>query len=139
MNELKNKMVELYETYKYDWMNFLIGDDQLTFHHIKKIEDGGPTTIDNGALLTNRAHSYLHNIERIDKEIYLKINLILKEINKQKKAPTKLQRDRIQLLLIKYEVKNADKIIKKKEHIGKNRKHIAVLRRKKLQLNYQER
>lgn len=88
MNDIKALMIEIYETYKYDWMNFKIDDEEVTYHHIIKEENGGKVTLDNGALLTSRAHEYLHMIERMDLDIYEMINKIFKNINDQKHAPT---------------------------------------------------
>ena len=137
MNSIKETMIEIYKPIKYDWMNYLIVDNDITYHHIVKVEDGGERTVDNGALLTSKAHTYLHKIEGIDKEIYTKLNKVFKEINNQKKEPTKLQRKKIQLLLMKFEIKNADKLIKRKEHIiSKRRKIVAIRRRKEIQ-NYE--
>ena len=114
-------MIKIYNTYTMDWMNYLIIDEELTYHHIKKVEEEGKTTLDNGALLTNRAHEYLHKIERLDKDIYNKINNVFKEINTSKQEPTKEQRLIIDLLLYEFELRNVNKIIKKKANIGKKR------------------
>ena len=133
MKKVKNKMIEIFNTYQYDWMNFLIKDNDLTYHHIVKAENGGKRTIDNGALLTNRAHVYLHMMENIDKESYEKLNEIFKEINNQKKPLTYYQRDKIQLLLLKYEIKNINRIVKRKEKLGKHKTYVAVARRIKSQ------
>jgi len=134
MNKLKNKMMFIYNTYEYDWMNFVVRDD-LTFHHIEKEENGGKATIENGALLTSRAHEYLHKIENIDLDIYLKINEIFKQINSQLSEPTMIQRQMIQLYLLEFEINNVDKIIKKEENLGKERTKIAILRRINLRIN----
>ena len=101
-----------------------------------KAENGGKITIDNGALLTQRAHNYLHLIERIDIDIYNRINVVLKEINENKSEPTIIQRKKIDLLLYEFEVKNADRIIKKKERLGKRRVLKAHEKRIKSQMGY---
>lgn len=132
MKHTKIAMINIYKTYEYDWMNFLINND-LTYHHIKKEEDGGLYTIENGALLTDRAHAYLHRIERVDYEIYKEINKVFKQINIQRDEPNDSQKLKIQLLLLKYELKNADKLIKRKEKLGKNRRYVATLRRRNSQ------
>ena len=129
MKNIKEDMIKIYKTYNLDWMNYIITDNDLTYHHIVKIEEGGKTTIDNGALLTQRAHNYLNTIEKTDIDIYNRINEILKEINNNKSEPTKIQRQKIDLLLFEFEVKNVDKIIKKKEKLGKNRTTVAHMRR----------
>ena len=129
MKNIKEEMIKIYNTYKLDWMNYIIINNDLTYHHIIKIEEGGKTTIDNGALLTQRAHNYLNIIEKTDIDIYNRINKILKEINNNKSEPTIVQRQKIDLLLFEFEIKNVDKIIKKKENLGKNRIVVAHKRR----------
>ncbi len=129
MNEVREKMLKKFNPIDLDWMNYLIVDNDLTFHHIKKAELGGKCTINNGALLTTRAHQYLHMIERIDIEIYNRINKVFKEINDNKQSPTDIQREKIELLLLEFEIKNVDKIIKKKENLGKRRTLVAHQRR----------
>ena len=136
MNKLKEEMIKIYKTYTLDGMNYLIINNDITYHHIIKEENGGKVTYDNGALLTRRAHNYLHLIERIDIDIYNRINEVLKEINNNKKEPTNLQRQRIDLLLYEFEIKNVDKIIKKKENLGKKRTSTAHKRRIKSQMGY---
>ena len=79
-----------YCTYQKDWMGFKVTkENPLTFHHIKKEEDGGHKTVDNGALLTKLAHRYLHNIEHYDMGLYEWLNSILKRINNSKSEPQK--------------------------------------------------
>jgi hypothetical protein len=70
MNNTKLKMLKIYniEETKLDFMGYKIdrnqtGDLEVEFHHIEKKENGGEKRIRNGALLTTRAHSYLHSIE----------------------------------------------------------------------------
>ena len=46
--------------------------DRLNFHHLKKKCDGGPATIENGALLNRDAHDYLHKQE--GKQLYEELN-----------------------------------------------------------------
>lgn len=133
MNEIKREMIEIFDPLKHDWMNYLVNDD-LTYHHIVKKENNGKRSIDNGALLTQRAHTYLHYIENIDIDLYDKINDVFKEINAQRKAPNFNQKIRIELLLFEFELLHCNKIVKKKENRGKDRYKIATLRRIKSQL-----
>jgi len=134
MLEITKEMINIYKTYKIDWMNYIIIDNDITFHHIIKEENGGKKEFSNGALLTSRAHEYLHSIERNDIDIYNRINNIFISINKQKHAPSYKQREKIDLLLLEYEIKNADKIIKKKHKLGKKRVSVATKIRKYSQL-----
>ena len=129
MNDVTVEMIKIYGTYKFDWMNYKICKDDLTYHHIIKKENGGKLTIENGALLTKRAHEYLHSIERLDVDLYERINNVLKEINDQKKSPSTNQREKINLLLLEFEIKYADKIIKKCKKLGKKRVMVATNRR----------
>ena len=136
MNKVKEEMIKIYNTYNLDWMDYYVEGNDLTYHHIVKAENGGKITIDNGTLLTQRAHNYLHLIERIDIDIYNRINAVLKEINENKSEPTIIQRKKIDLLLYEFEVKNADRIIKKKERLGKRRVLKAHEKRIKSQMGY---
>ncbi len=133
MNNIKKEMIDIYELGEYDWMNYKINeDDVITFHHIVKEEDGGEYKIENGALLTERAHEYLHYIERVDKKIYNSINKVFLNINEQMSKPNVAQRNMIELLLMKFEIIHADTIIKRQEKVFPKRKRIilATKRRK---------
>lgn len=136
MNKMKNiklEMIKLYKTIDYDWLNFKIYDiNDITFHHIIKKENGGKYSIDNGALLTTKSHEYLHIIENNDIEIYIEINKILKKINEQKHKPTEIQKQKIELLFLKFECINAKKLIKGK-YSKYQRQNIATNKRKRLQ------
>ena len=127
MNPVKIEMINVFNLSEYDWMNYKINeDDVITFHHIIKEEDGGKYELKNGALLTRRAHEYLHYIERIDKKIYDMINNVFSDINEQMAPPTTAQRNMIELLLMKFEIKNVDKLIKKKENVHPKRKRMVL-------------
>lgn len=102
----------IYNTHNKDWMGFKITkENPLTYHHIIKEEDGGNKTIDNGALLTNLAHSYLHMIEKYDESIYIAINNILKKINDNRKEPSKEKYCEIMNLLENFEKKYYKELI----------------------------
>ena len=107
------ELIKIYDTYEYDWMNYKIFNNDITYHHVIKEENGGELSLGNGALLTTRAHEYLHFIERTNIDIYDEINEIFKQIIIQKHAPTYKQRKKIDLLLLKFELENYNDIIKK--------------------------
>ena len=134
MNNVKSEMIDIYKLGKYDWMNYKINEeDVITFHHIIKVEDGGEYIKENGALLTERTHEYLHYIERVDKKIYQLINKVFLDINEQMSPPNMAQRNMIELLLMKFEIKNADRIINRKENVYPKRKRIVLAtKRRKL-------
>lgn len=42
---------------------------QLTYHHLKHRSEGGPATVENGAVVAVTAHEYLHSLPRKQEEI----------------------------------------------------------------------
>ena len=51
-----------------------IETDKLHYHHIKKKEHGGITTVANGAPLIKEIHQWLHSLEHTDIELYHLVN-----------------------------------------------------------------
>lgn len=98
MKSVTRELINIYKPKGIDWMGYDIRTiHDLTYHHIQKKEDGGPFTLDNGALLRgDTSHEYLHIIETRDLDMYIYINKILKAINEQGYRPS-----REQLLLIR--------------------------------------
>ena len=96
----KKVMKEMYQIYydvdkEYiDWMGYKIDEDNYpTYHHIEKREDlikenkDIEATIENGAYLGIKSHQMLHDIEKIDKELYYSWNQLFLLINKMKCYP----------------------------------------------------
>ena len=60
---------------------------QLTYHHLRHKSEGGPASVENGAVVEATAHAYLHSLPRHQEEIInnmlrlYKINVI--EMNTQ--------------------------------------------------------
>lgn len=83
----KNKLKELYG---HRDMLTLIESDILAFHHLIKKALGGKDTVDNGALLEESCHEWLHSLEEDDPELFDLINECLKlykiclDLNKKK-------------------------------------------------------
>ena len=78
------QMIEIYHPEVADWMQYQITKSNiLTFHHIKKVSENGNCCIENGALLTKRAHRILNMVESLDIALY---NLFIL-INKAKTKP----------------------------------------------------
>lgn len=99
MKKIVADMIKIYKPIDKDWMNFKITKDNLlTFHHIVKKENGGLEEIDNGALLTKKAHDLLHCMEKHNVNVYNELNDIFKCIINEKKYP------RTQLLMITKEL-----------------------------------
>ena len=75
MSENKGAKRELQEMYQKRCMLTGIREKTMTFHHIDKKEFGGKSTVENGALIIQTAHSWLHNdIEQNDIELLYLIN-----------------------------------------------------------------
>jgi len=47
---------------------------RLSLHHVKKQSESGKTTIENGAVLNREVHTYLHEQEYKDKQLYNELN-----------------------------------------------------------------
>ena len=104
MKEVTKQLHIKFGNSKKDWLNFnILNENDLTFHHIEKAEDGGDFSLDNGALLTKRAQSYLHLIEELDYPAYFFLNAILEAINKQGFSPTEEQQELIENILYEFE------------------------------------
>lgn len=109
MKAITREMLKIYKPYSdLDWMNYKLVKKDLTFHHIKKKEDGGEQSIENGALLMPVAHQYLHIIEYKDFDTYVSINKMFEIINKQLSEPLKEQREIIEYLLRQFEKDHKD-------------------------------
>lgn len=43
-------------------------EKRMTLHHLKHVSEGGRTTLDNGAVVNELAHRYLHSLPRREEE-----------------------------------------------------------------------
>lgn len=122
MNTTKMKMINIYKIENFDFMGYkLQKKDDITYHHIKKRENNGKLSVDNGALLTKTAHEYLHIIEVVDVDLYNYLNIILKEISDQKMLPNLAQIKLIRDVLIVFEEEHNQELTKKGKLIVKER------------------
>ena len=104
MKEVLRQMLRIYKPVsQMDWLNYKLKKEDVTFHHIKKREDGGKKSIDNGCILMPNSHSYLHLIECLDINTYILLNEIFKEVNGQMCEPTMEQRQIIDKILEEFE------------------------------------
>jgi len=96
MKEITNIMIDTFELkkLKYDFMGYTFTNpNQLSFHHLivpkkdcKKAGLGDGYLFWNGAILKQQtSHDYLHIIERLDRDTFLKITNIMIEENKNQK------------------------------------------------------
>jgi hypothetical protein len=100
MKEVTKELIKIYKPVDLDWLNYRVTrQNPLTYHHIIKREHGGLYTLDNGALLTQTGHHYLHIIEYKEIKLYEMLNKMFEIINKQRHAPTPDQREIIEYIL----------------------------------------
>lgn len=102
--KIKQEMLKIYKPVSHlDWMNYKLVKTEVTYHHIQKESDGGKKTVENGALLMPIAHQYLHLIENIEIEAYVRLNEIFKVVNEQRHEPTPEQRAMVEYILQVFE------------------------------------
>ena len=92
MREVKQVMIKKYLLLenKFDFMGYFFDNkEELSFHHLvvakSKCEEygllGGYYEWNGAILVRNTAHNYLHLIERVDKDTFLKITDVLIDEN----------------------------------------------------------
>ena len=111
MKEVTREMIKMYniKKLKYDFMGYTFNNiNELSFHHLivpkrdcKKQGLGNGLLIWNGAVLKQAtSHDYLHLIERLDREMFLRITKYMIEENANRKIDIdNLKRIREVLLL----------------------------------------
>ncbi len=88
-NDNLKRMLKKYKPDGVDWMNFVLSRrNPLTFHHIVPKSEGGEDTIENGAILTRRAHDLIHILEYACPDAYIDLQNIFVKINTSKHALT---------------------------------------------------
>ncbi len=82
-------MVTIYRPDGIDWLHIaLTRDNPFTYHHIFKACWGGPVSLDNGAILTELSHKWLHRVEMNQLLCYNRLNELFKWLNETKAPPT---------------------------------------------------
>ena len=78
-------MIRKYKPDGIDWMNFVLTRrNPFTFHHIVPKSDGGEDSVDNGAILTRRAHDLIHILEIACPDAYIDLQNVFIKINESK-------------------------------------------------------
>ena len=86
MKRVLRIMIDIFQPEGIDWMNFGISrDNPYTYHHIVERSKGGDKSIDNGAILTRRAHTFLHTLEKVCPDAYNDLQEVFSKINDSKK------------------------------------------------------
>lgn len=110
---LINKLIETFQITDVDFMGDVITiDNPLQYHHIVFKEDGGETTIDNGALLTAKSHALFHKICHNDYVTGRQLTRTFKELIKTNKPPTKDYYEKVSYYIEKYQKRNPRKRVK---------------------------
>lgn len=85
-------LIEMYKIYgkpTVDWMGFKVTkNNHITYHHIKEDRNGGTETVENGALLTVKAHQLLHKLEHTNEAEYQEYQYWFRVINDIKQRPS---------------------------------------------------
>lgn len=103
MKSILADMIKIYNISDTDWMSFRIyKTSDLTFHHIIKAENGGDYSLENGAILTKKAHDFLHCIEGKNQIIYDEINELFKIINVNRGIDCEYELMQIRNLILAY-------------------------------------
>lgn len=101
MEEAKAKiilleMIEIFEPGDEDWMGYIRSTTNFfTYHHLIKQCYGGPTTIDNGAILTKNAHNKLNRLYICNPLMFDLWQELFWEINKSMCPPTSEHKEKM--------------------------------------------
>ena len=131
MDNILKTLINIYNMNEIDWLGYKL-QDRYSYHHIIKKCDGGKRTLDNGAVLFQTSHSYLHTIENYDIEKYILLNKILKDINTQRYMSTEEQLRQINFILSQFENEYEGYISSRDKKIIKDEYKERVLWKKKV-------
>jgi hypothetical protein len=121
MDTTLETLIMVYKMQDIDWLGYKLNEN-FTYHHLIKKCDGGKRIFNNGAVLYETSHSYLHRIEYYDFEKYVYINNILKEVNNQRYMTTIEQLMKIDYVLKQFEeehknyISNRGKVLIKEKY-----------------------
>lgn len=89
MNSVLRELIEIYKPGDIDWMGFHKPSKQnFTYHHIVEKRNGGEKTLENGAILTQKSHRLLNDIDEKAHEYYDYINHEFRLLNDSKMPPS---------------------------------------------------
>lgn len=101
-------MLKIYKPNGVDWMNFVLTRrNPYTFHHIISRSDGGEDSIENGAILTRKAHNLIHILEYACPDAYHDLQEIFVRINGSNSPATNKTLNEIDDIL--YDIFNLEK------------------------------
>ena len=119
MNSTLRDMIQIFNPDGFDWMNFaLTNKNPYTYHHILEREKGGDNSVENGAILTKRAHSFLHLLQWYYPEAYKDLQRVFRRINLSMRPVTQEYVDEIDDILEKLLITKEYKIQPDKQAVG---------------------
>ena len=102
MDQTLQELVCIHEPDGFDWMNFaLTRGNPFTYHHIDEKSKGGDRSINNGAILTKKAHRFLNFLQLVYPDAYNDLQDVFRRINESKKPVTQEFIDEIDAILYK--------------------------------------
>ncbi len=105
--------IKLFKAYDRCWMDYKITkENPPTFHHVVPVRKGGPTSIENLAILSLTAHLYFNIMEKKDPSIAENINNLFKQLNETMEPPTEEYYMKLHYYMDKYESKRVRIYIK---------------------------
>ena len=126
MNSVLERMKIIFKTTDLDWMGYKVSrDNPFNFHHIREKRYGGKETIDNGAILSRRAHDHLHFLELYIPEAYDDWQRFFRYLNAKKEPLTEEDYEIIKKITYyeaMYAVRNKPRKIKTMKHTKTRRK-----------------
>lgn len=89
MNNVLENMIKIYKPNGKDWMGYKLSfNNPYTYHHIIERRNGGIVSIDNGAILTKKAHIYLNYLDGYCPDGYDAYQEMFRYINSLRKPLT---------------------------------------------------
>lgn len=96
-------MLSIFKPKGTDWLGVRsTKHNPFTYHHIFKAVYGGEVSVDNGAILTDSAHKWLHYLEHHNLPLYIELNRCFAELNATKAPPTLEYYQRVSSVLKRY-------------------------------------
>ena len=117
MDQTLQDLLDIFRPDGFDWMNFVLTKgNPYTYHHILERYNGGKRSIDNGAILTKRAHRFLNMLQLFYPDAYDDLQNVFRRINGTKEPVTQEFVDEIDEIL--------KKVLITKEYEFKSNKNI---------------
>ncbi len=111
-NEPLQGLITIFQPDGFDWMNFALAkSNPYTYHHILERKNGGDISINNGAILTKRAHRFLHILQFYCPEAYEDFQNVFRRINDSREPVTQQFVDEIDEIMRKIFVTEEYKVL----------------------------